>query len=159
MARARVWCAITGRISRMSDDLYVRKLMDLSSDLPRAGRLDAPDGTATAHSRLCGSTVVVDVSVDGEGRVTDYAHDVRACMLGKAAASLVARHVVGATLPEVSTLRDTVRAMLKEDGPPPVGRWEAFEALLPVRAYKARHSSTLLALDATVDALAVATAA
>jgi NifU-like protein involved in Fe-S cluster formation len=48
-------------------------------------------------------------------------------------------------------LRDQVRAMLKENGPPPQGKWAEIALLEPVREYKARHASTLLTFDATVD--------
>ncbi len=142
----------------MLDDVYNARMMELSEILPRQGRLDGPDGSATAHSRLCGSTVTVDVRLGADGRVSDYAHEVRACALGRAAASLVARHAVGMAPAEVADLRRTVRGMLKAEGPAPGPPLEAFAVLGPVRAFKARHSSTLLALDALDEAVAEASA-
>jgi NifU-like protein involved in Fe-S cluster formation len=88
-----------------------------------------------------------------DGKVTDFAHDVKACALGQAAASIMARNVVGATGPELRRLRDEVRAMLKENGPPPQGKWAEVGVLEPVRDFKARHASTLLTFEATVDAV------
>ena len=116
------------------------------------GRLEKPDATATAHSKLCGSTVTVDLKMDGD-TVTDFAHDVKACALGQASSSIMAAHVVGAKADELRKLRDTVRKMLKENGAPPEGKWEEIKLLEPVRDYKARHASTLLTFDAVVDAI------
>jgi len=134
------------------DDIYNRRILELAADIPRIGRLAMPDASATAHSKLCGSTVTVDLAMDGDA-VTDFAHDVKACALGQASSSIMARHVVGSTADELRALRDTVRRMLKENGPPPDGRWADIAVLEPVRDYKARHASTLLTFDAVVDAI------
>ncbi|MCA0320225.1 MAG: iron-sulfur cluster assembly scaffold protein [Proteobacteria bacterium] len=136
----------------MIDDIYNRRILELAADIPRIGRLAMPDASATAHSKLCGSTVTVDLAMDGDA-VTDFAHDVKACALGQASSSIMARHVVGSTAGELRALRDTVRRMLKENGPPPDGRWADIAVLEPVRDYKARHASTLLTFDAVVDAI------
>jgi NifU-like protein involved in Fe-S cluster formation len=136
----------------MLDDIYNKRVLELAADIPRLGRLPAPDATAKAHSRLCGSTVTVDLSVR-DGRVSDFAHDVRACALGQASSSLMARHVVGATPAELVELRERMLAMLKANGPPPSGKWADFAVLEPVRDFKARHASTMLTFDAVVDAL------
>ena len=97
----------------MLDDIYNKRILELAADIPRLGRLAAPDASAKAHSRLCGSTVVVDLCV-AHGRVSDFAHDVKACALGQASSSLMARHVIGATPAELAALRETMRRMLKE---------------------------------------------
>ena len=134
------------------DDIYNRRILALAADIPRLGRLSGPHASATAHSRLCGSTVTVHLATDGE-RVTDFAHEVKACALGQASSSVMARQVVGSTADELRAVRDEMRRMLKENGPPPGGRWSDLAALEPVRDYKARHASTLLTFDAVVDAL------
>lgn len=136
----------------MLDDIYNARILDFAGSIPRIGRLSDPDATATAHSRLCGSTVTVDLKLDGDV-VTDFAHEVKACALGQASSSIMARHVVGATASELRALRETMRRMLKEEGPPPEGRFGDLKFLEPVRDYKARHASTLLTFDAVVDAL------
>ena len=136
----------------MFDDIYNARILELAADIPRLGRLAAPDATAKAHSRLCGSTVVVDLSLNN-GRVSDFAHDVRACALGQASSSLMARHIIGATPEELVALRETMIRMLKAGGPPPDGKWAEFAVLEPIRDYKPRHASTLLTFDAVVDAL------
>jgi NifU-like protein involved in Fe-S cluster formation len=136
----------------MLNDVYNNKILELAANIPRRGRLATPDATARAHSKLCGSTVIVDLTMEN-GRVTDFAHDVKACALGQASSSIMARHVIGATGPELRQLRDIVRAMLKENGPPPDGKWADIAVLEPVRDYKARHASTLLTFEATVDAV------
>jgi NifU-like protein involved in Fe-S cluster formation len=136
----------------MLNDIYNDLILELAADIPRLGRLVSPDASAKAHSRLCGSTVVVDICLR-DGRVSDFGHDVKACALGQASSSLMARHVVGATPQELIALRATMIAMLKADGPPPSGKWADFAVLEPVRDYKPRHASTLLTFDAVVDAL------
>ncbi len=137
----------------MLDDIYNRRILELAADIPRLGRLAAPMATATAYSKLCGSRVTVDV-VMANGVVADFAHEVKACALGQAASSIMARHVIGATLAELRAVRDRVRAMLKENGAAPDGRWADARVLEPVRDFKARHASTLLTFDAVVDAVA-----
>ena len=136
----------------MLDDIYNRKILELAADIPRLGRLADPDASATAHSKLCGSTVTVDLRVEGD-TVTDFAHDVKACALGQASSSIMARHVVGSSAQELREVRAAMRRMLKEDGPAPSGKWEDLAVLEPVRAFKARHASTLLTFDAVVDAI------
>ena len=136
----------------MIDQIYNRRILELAADIPRLGRLDQPDATATAHSKLCGSTITVDLTLQ-DGRVADYAQEVRACALGQASASIMARNIVGSTPQELQEAREALRRMLKENGPPPGGKWADLAVLEPVRDYKARHASTLLAFDAVVDAL------
>ncbi len=136
----------------MLNDIYNRKILELAAGIPRLGRLPHPDASATAHSKLCGSTVTVDLAVDGD-TVTDFAHDVRACALGQASSSIMASHIVGSTADELRQVREIMRAMLKDGGPPPDGKWAELAVLEPVRDYKARHASTLLTFDAVVDAL------
>jgi NifU-like protein involved in Fe-S cluster formation len=136
----------------MLNDVYSSRILELAGNIPRVGRLSHPDASARAHSKLCGSTVTVDLKMDGPV-VTDFAHDVKACALGQASSSLMASHVVGANADELRGLRETMRKMLKENGPPPAGKFADFAVLEPVRDYKARHASTLLTFDAVVDAI------
>ena len=102
----------------MLNDIYNKRIIELAGNIPRLGRLADPDASATAHSKLCGSTVKVDLKMDGPV-VTDFAHDVKACALGQASSSIMASHVVGSTASELRELRETVRKMLKENGSPP----------------------------------------
>ncbi|KPF97343.1 nitrogen fixation protein NifU [Rhodopseudomonas sp. AAP120] len=137
----------------MLNDIYNKRIIELAGNIPRLGRLPDPDATATAHSKLCGSTVKVDLKMDGD-TVSDFAHEVKACALGQASSSIMASHVVGSTATELRALRDAVRAMLKDHGAPPAdGKWADIAVLEPVRDYKARHASTLLTFDAVVDAI------
>ncbi len=136
----------------MLDDIYNSKILELAGNIPRIGRLADPDATARAHSRLCGSTVTVDLKM-AEGKVSDFAHDVKACALGQASSSIMARNVIGSTPEELRELRETMRKMLKENGAPPDGRWSDLKYLEPVRDYRARHASTMLTFDAVVDAV------
>jgi len=137
----------------MLNEIYNSKILELAGNIPRIGRLPNPDATATAHSKLCGSTVTIDLTMDGD-TVTDFAHDVKACALGQASSSIMARNIVGARADELRQLREDVRRMLKENGAPPAaGRWAEIAVLEPVRDYKARHASTMLTFDAVISAI------
>jgi NifU-like protein involved in Fe-S cluster formation len=136
----------------MINDVYNKRILELAANIERLRRLDAPDATASALSRLCGSKVTVDICMNGDV-VSDFGHEVKACALGQASSSLMARHVVGARAEELRELRRQMYAMLKEGGDPPGGRWAELEVLLPVRDFKPRHASTLLTFDAVVDAI------
>ena len=134
------------------DDLYNTRILELAAAISRNGRLAAPDASATAHSKLCGSTVTVDLAVR-DGHIADYSHTVKACLLGQSAASVVAREIVGRTPAEMRRVGAEMRAMLKAGGPPPSGRWADLAVLEPVRAHKGRHASVLLVFDAVEAAL------
>jgi len=141
----------------MIDDLYSSRILALAANMPRAGRLDAPDASSEKVSKLCGSRVLVDLKLDG-GRVSDFAQEVKACALGQAAAAVLGAHVVGAGVDEIESARDQLAAMLKTGGPPPVGRFEDLKVLQPVKDYPARHASTLLAFQAAAEAARAALA-
>jgi len=134
------------------DDIYNAKILDLAGNIARIERLKAPQATASARSRLCGSEISVDV-VLADGRFADYGQTVKACLLGQAAASIVGRSIVGATPDEVRAVAKTVRAMLKDHGPPPAGQWADFVVLEPVRDYKHRHDAVMIVFDAIEKAL------
>lgn len=136
----------------MIDDVYNAKILGYAGNIARLGRLEHPDATATAHSKLCGSTVTVDLAMDGDV-VSDFAHEVKACALGQASSSIMAQNVVGSTASEIRAVRAAMLAMLKENGAPPEGRFADLRFLEPVRDYKARHASTMLTFDAVVDAI------
>lgn len=134
------------------DDIYNTRIIELAGAMTRGTRLAAPDASASAHSKMCGSNVAVDLKVS-DGRVSDYGQTVKACLLGQAAASVMAREIVGSTPAELHDVAVKMRRMLKEDGVPPNGRWADLGVLEPVRNYKARHASTLLIFDAVEKAL------
>ncbi len=136
----------------MIDDVYNARILEFAGNIPRIGQLEDADASARAHSKLCGSTVKVWLKMDGD-IVSDFAHEVKACALGQASSSIMARNIVGASADELRKTRETMYAMLKENGPPPTGRFEDMKYLEPVRDYRARHASTLLTFDAVVDAL------
>jgi len=136
----------------MLDEIYNSRILEFAGNIPRIGRIDHPQASARAHSRLCGSTVTVDLNMS-DGRVSEFAHDVKACALGQASSSIMARNVIGSTPAELREVRERMYRMLKENGPPPDGRWSDLRYLEPVRDYRARHASTLLTFDAVVDAV------
>ena len=140
------------RDQAMLDDVYNKRILALAANIPLLERLKAPDATAKAHSKLCGSTVTVDVTMEGDV-VTGFGHEVKACALGQASSSIMASHVVGSTAQELREVREQARAILKENAEPPQGKWADLAVLVPVRDYKARHASTMLTFDAVVDAV------
>jgi NifU-like protein involved in Fe-S cluster formation len=136
----------------MLNDIYNQRILELAAHIPRLGRLAAPDASWTAHARLCGSTVTVDLCMDGD-TVCDFAQEVKACALGQASSSIMGEHVIGSTASELRQIRQDVQAMLKSNGPPPTGKWADIAVLQPVRDFRARHASTLLTFDAVVAAI------
>lgn len=142
-----------GRTAPMLENVYNTHILEFAGNIPRLGRLQDPDASASAHSRLCGSTVRVEIKMEG-GKITDFAHEVKACALGQASSSIMARNVIGATAKDIRRAGAQMRAMLKDGGPPPDGRWADLKWLEPVRDFKARHASTLLTFDAVEEAVA-----
>lgn len=137
----------------MIDDLYSARILTLAANLPHAGRLPAPEGTGERVAKLCGSRATVDVVLDDQGRIAAFAQDVKACALGQAAAGVLGQHVVGASLSEIADARDAMIAMLKSGGEGPSGRFEDLRLLKQVADYPARHASTLVSLEATLEAV------
>jgi len=140
-------------IGSMIDELYSARILKLAANLPFSGRLPAPEGTGERVAKLCGSKAVVDVVLDGEGRVSAFAQDVKACALGQAAAGVLGEAVIGASVDELTAARDAMLAMLKAGGEGPDGRFEGLRALKQVADYPARHASTMVAIEATLDAV------
>jgi NifU-like protein involved in Fe-S cluster formation len=136
----------------MLNDIYSRRILELAADIPHLGQLSEPDASATARSKLCGSTVTVYVKLEGNV-VTAFAHEVKACALGQASSSIMGRNIIGATIAELREVRDAASRLLRADGDPPQGKWGDLKVLEPLRDYKARHASILLTFDAVVDAL------
>jgi NifU-like protein involved in Fe-S cluster formation len=137
----------------LPDEIYSQSILELAAAMPRTARLAGPHATARAHSKLCGSTVTIDLAMEGDV-VTDYGQSVKACLLGQSSASVMGREVIGSNAAELRAVGAAMRKMLKEGGPPPQGKWGDLAMLEPVRNYKARHASTLLVFDAVEDAIA-----
>ncbi|TCT38818.1 iron-sulfur cluster assembly scaffold protein [Martelella mediterranea] len=135
------------------DDIYSSKILGYAGNITRIGALEGADTSASAHARLCGSRLTVYLKVDGKGQVSDFSHEVKACALGQASSAIMAQSIIGATADEIRAARDDMRAMLKEGGEGPEGRFSDMRCLLPVRDYPARHASVMLTFDATVKAL------
>lgn len=140
----------------MIDDLYSARILSLAANLPHAGRLAAPEGTGERVARLCGSKAIVDVTLDDTGRVADFAQDVKACALGQAAAGVLGESVLGSTVAELLDTREAMLAMLKSGGDGPTGRFEGLRVLRQVADYPARHASTMVAIEATLEAVQAA---
>jgi len=136
----------------MLNDVYNKRILQLAGNIPLAQRLDNPEASSKAYSKLCGSRVIVDLRME-DGVVTAFGHEVKACALGQASSSIMASHIIGSTAEELRTVGAQMRAMLQENGQAPTGKWKDLEILEPVRDFKARHASTLLTFDAVEDAI------
>ena len=135
------------------NEIYNTKLLELAAHIPHSERLTAPEATATAHSKLCGSTVSIDLTMN-EDRVTSYGQTVKACLLGQATCAIVGANIIGATSQELRKAGAQMLGMLKEEGPAPTGRFADLALLEPVRHYKARHGSVMLVFEAIEQAIA-----
>lgn len=134
------------------DDIYNSKILEFAGNIERVGQLADADAEAAKHSRLCGSKLKVYLKMQ-DGVVSDFAHELRACALGQASASIMARHIIGASAAELRKAQADMLAMLKEGGEGPEGRFIDMRALKPVKDYPARHGSTMLTFDAVCDCL------
>lgn len=133
-------------------DLYSQKILEIAANQPSPGRLANPHATARRVSRVCGSSIEVDIAV-ADGRIVGYGHKISACALGQTSAAIVATQIAGTPVAEFRAIREQMTTMLKADGPPPTGKWADLAYLEPVRDYAPRHTSTLLVFDAVADAL------
>lgn len=140
----------------MFGELYHNRVLELAADIPHAGRLADPQGSSLKVSRVCGSTVAVDVNLDAEGRIAEIGVEPKACALGQAATSILASHAIGRSLEEIETARDALKAMLKDGAEPPQGEFWELRHLQPVRDYPPRHTSTMLAFEAAAEAMRLA---
>jgi NifU-like protein involved in Fe-S cluster formation len=142
-------------VINMFDDLYNKRILELAANIPHLGKLASFDASSTKRSKLCGSVVTVYVKMQN-GVVAEFSHEVKACALGQAASSIMARNVIGASLPELEQALSNVQAMLKEGALPPSSRFEDMKVLQGVKAFKARHASVLLSFEASVEAVKLA---
>jgi len=138
----------------MFTDLYNTDILSLSSTLKNE-RLVDPDGTSRKVSKLCGSWVEIDINIL-DGRISESALRVQACALGQASAAILKENIIGASKEDILNARDGLRAMLKDGGSPPKGRFKRLALLVDVAAYPARHTSTMLAFNAALEAMEVA---
>jgi nitrogen fixation protein NifU and related proteins len=132
----------------MTDDpLYRREILRLASDASGAGRLAAPDATASVHNPACGDRVTVELALM-DGRVTALAHTTQACVLAQASAALLAEKAPGQDRLGLAALAASVQAFL--NGAPPPAGYGVFDG---VAAHAGRHVCVLLPLKAALKAL------
>ena len=136
----------------MVENLYNERILELAATLSKVGRLENAEFSSEAVSRLCGSKVTVDIKISGN-KINDFSHVVKACALGQASSSVMAKKIIGTDINELLDLKIRMKEMLKDDGPPPSGKWSDLEVLQPVKDYKGRHSSVLLTFDAVEDCI------
>jgi NifU-like protein involved in Fe-S cluster formation len=136
----------------MSDPLYGLDLLRLAAEAHGSGRLTAPQATGEAFNPACGDRVVVDLAL-AEGRITDIAHDTKACVLAQASASILGATLRSATRADVEHLRAGIAAMLDNNSPPPPAPFARYSVFAGAIDYPSRHRCVLLPVDAVLDAL------
>lgn len=135
----------------MSDALYQDRIVALAKAKTGAGKLIAPTKSVRRDNPLCGDRVLLDVTLDGAGKIAAIAHQVRGCLLCQASASALASVAVGRDAAEIAEIRRQADQALGraagEAGAP-------YDAFAPVKAHKSRHDCVLLPLEALKDAFA-----
>lgn len=138
-------------------DLYHNRVLELAASIPHVGQLPDAHGSAEKVSRICGSTVRVDIKLSEDRQtIKAIAVDPKACALGQAATAILSTNVIGAATDEIVAAHDALKAMLKENAAPPEGRFWELRHLAGVADYPQRHTSTLLAFSAAVAAIETA---
>ena len=135
----------------MMDALYTREIIRLASTAPSGGDLTGADITVTKTSRICGSHITIAVNIK-DGRVSDYAQEIKACALGQASSAIVAQHAIGKSWDDISAVADQVEGLLKDGGAPPEGVWADYKAFVAARDHPARHSAIMLPFEALFEA-------
>ncbi len=138
----------------MIDELYSREILRRTTQVQHIGHLEAPQAQTDRVAKLCGSTIHVEISM-ADGLVTDFAQQVQACALGQAAAAIVSQGIIGANRDEIFAARAALRGVLKGETVVFPPRFADLSILSGVRHYPARHASTLLAIEATADAVSL----
>ena len=90
--------------------LYNARILELAAGIAPARRLADADASASAHSKLCGSTIAVDLKMAGD-RVADFGQTVKACLLGQASAAIMAQNIVGTSAAELRQIAGEMRRM------------------------------------------------
>ena len=139
----------------MTADIYQKDLLRLAARATGAGRLDSADGSARVDNPLCGDRITVDVRLD-QGRIVALGHDVKACVLCQATASILGSQATGRTADDIADLITALEAMLKQGAAAPDGDWQGFTAFDPVRPIKSRHECVLLPVRALANAIEAA---
>ena len=138
----------------MSADLYQQRMLQLAAGADSAGRLEAPAVTVTLDNPLCGDRVRIDLRCSAEGRIEALSHEVRGCVLCRAAAALLGAHAAGHDARALHAVRTGLHAGLRGEGPwPEADAWPELEVFQPVAAHKSRHECVLLPFDAMLAAL------
>jgi NifU-like protein involved in Fe-S cluster formation len=137
--------------------LYNRDILRLAASIPHLGRLEHPQASVEKSSPVCGSRVVVDLALDGEGRIAEVGQEVKACALGQASASLMGAHAQGRTREELAEALAALAAYLKGERDDP-GSWPGLAIFADARRFPARHASILLAFEAAAEAAGLADA-
>ena len=134
------------QIERVTSELQDSDVETMIENLRKQGQtFGDKDGAAASGDR-----VTIDVRLDGQGKITEIAHQVRGCLLCQASASALAATAVGRDATSVGDLRlDAERALGREPGE----AGEPFSAFAPVAAHKSRQECVLLPFEALKDAL------
>jgi NifU-like protein involved in Fe-S cluster formation len=131
--------------------LYTPELLALAVELAEYPPLANATCRGEARSPACGSTLALDLALDGEGRIAAVGLRARACAVGQAAAAIFARHAAGRDVAALDAAQQGIAAWLAAQGERP--DWSDLALLDAARAYPARHGAILLPWRAALAAL------
>ena len=137
------------------DDLYRDAILEHRRNPRNHERLNAPDIAGDAINPFCGDEIRLQMNLDDERRICSVGLQGEGCSINLAAGSMLTEAIQGKDLPEVDTLAELIRRMMRGDA-------EA-EALLKgegdlcnlagVRDYPVRIKCALLPLSALMQGI------
>ena len=135
-----------------NDAIYQRDILKLAAAATGSGEIDGPHVHVVHDNMLCGDHCAVDVSFAKDGTVKEFAHQIQACILVQASASLLGEHAKGKSRAEIAALKDQVEAMLKDKAAAPAAPFADYEAFRSIAAHRNRHTCVLLPIEALAKA-------
>jgi SUF system NifU family Fe-S assembly protein len=135
----------------MSDPLYKKELLRLAADAHGAGKPSGHGVLGSAHNPACGDRVTIELQLK-DGRVTAVSHELHACVLAQASASILGAALAGSSRADLQALRERVSAMLKTNAPAPDAPFTDYTVFDGVADFPKRHTCVLLPIDAALAA-------
>jgi NifU-like protein involved in Fe-S cluster formation len=132
-------------------DIYQQAIKSLAAEATGRGRLESPSGRAFLDNPLCGDCVEMQVLL-ADGRIRALAHEVKGCLLCRAAASAIGKRAPGAALSDIERIGAQVAAMLREGSPAPAG-WDELAVFAPVHGHPSRYRCVQLPFEALAAAM------
>lgn len=136
----------------MNDDLYQQAILGKAREATGAGTMEEPHARVTVNNPICGDRVTMEIRLS-DGHIAAVAHNVRACLLCEAAASVIGARAPGATRAEIGAAREAITALIANGTEIPADVWSELSIFQPVTAHKSRHNCVLLPFEALTRSL------